>query len=348
MKPIFHEGFKPIGSCYQQIKWTPCGTTASGSRTRHQTFVHGRSCQVGQAIVGARFNSTRTRSPQTCHNREHHRLGDDRFPDKCPGSSFTSACGAFRSSRNLNGVYRVSPISCTLPLSVPTLNWGPFPPPALPGFFGTTGLSATPKRPACPSRVSGWSSLTTPRGFPCCVRFPCVHAVATTPAQRLRLLFARFPPTVCISLLRRGRRIGLRNVLFEACSAFTYVTAYTLAGSPKATPYIGGFSYFVTSIAAPIAYGRSDLAGWDFHPLEKRRLITAHTPRRHWSQISEWQLSHGMRTVETREPADTTDVHKLYKINRDFTPSLASIVLNPFQWYVSISKTKQRSSHGKK
>ena len=57
------------------------GATASGSRTRHQTFVHGRSCPVGEAIVRARFNSTRTRSPQTCHNREHHHLGDDRFPD---------------------------------------------------------------------------------------------------------------------------------------------------------------------------------------------------------------------------------------------------------------------------
>ena len=59
------------------------------------------------------------------------------------------------------------------------------------------------------------------------------------------------------------------------------LTACTLAGSPKATPYIGGFSYFVTSIAAPIASGRSDLAGWDFHPLEKRRLITAHTLNGH-------------------------------------------------------------------
>src|SRR6266404_4368144 len=28
-------------------------------------------------------------------------------------------------------------------------------------------------------------ALSTPWGFPCCVRFPCVHAVATTPAQRL-------------------------------------------------------------------------------------------------------------------------------------------------------------------
>jgi len=59
------------------------------------------------------------------------------------------------------------------------------------------------------------------------------------------------------------------------------LTACKLAGSFKATLYIGGFSYFVTSITAPIASGRSDLAGWDFHPLEKRRLITAHTQKRH-------------------------------------------------------------------
>src|ERR1019366_9719086 len=63
-----------------------------------------------------------------------------------------------------------------------------FPPPALPGFTGHTNLSATPERPACPSRASGWSSLTTPRGFPCCVRFPCVRAAATTPVQRLAAL----------------------------------------------------------------------------------------------------------------------------------------------------------------
>ena len=28
------------------------------------------------------------------------------------------------------------------------------------------------------------------RGFPCCLRFPCEHAAATTPVQRLGLLFA--------------------------------------------------------------------------------------------------------------------------------------------------------------
>src|SRR6195256_5007365 len=53
-------------------------------------------------------------------------------------------------------------------------------------------LSDSPEHPACPSRASGWSSLTTPWGLPCCVRFPCVHAVATTPAQRLGVLLRSF------------------------------------------------------------------------------------------------------------------------------------------------------------
>ena len=53
-----------------------------------------------------------------------------------------------------------------------------------------------PRRPACPSRASGWSSLTTQWGFPSCVRFPCVHAVATTPAQRLGVVFCSFIPAV--------------------------------------------------------------------------------------------------------------------------------------------------------
>ena len=55
-----------------------------------------------------------------------------------------------------------------------------------------------PRRPACPSRASGWSSLTTPWGFPCFVRFPCVHAAATTPAQRLNVSLRSFHPDVSV------------------------------------------------------------------------------------------------------------------------------------------------------
>src|SRR6516164_6212141 len=156
------------------------------------------------------------------------------------------------------------------------LNGGPFPPPALPGFTGTTNPSASPRRPACPSRASGWSSLTTSWGLPCCVRFPCVHAVATTPAQRLAVLLRSFTPSR-VSLPRKGCRVGLRIVLFEACSAFTRVTACTLALSPIRDTLSEGFSHFVTSIAAPAASGWS-VAGWDLHPLESAAL-SRRTPR---------------------------------------------------------------------
>ena len=54
------------------------------------------------------------------------------------------------------------------------------------------------------------------------------------------------------------------------------LTACTLAESPIAILYIGGSSHFVTFMTAPIASGRSDLAGWVSHPLIERRLCTAH------------------------------------------------------------------------
>jgi hypothetical protein len=61
----------------------------------------------------------------------------------------------------------------------------------------------------------------------------------------------------------------LRIVLFEACSAFTRVAACTLALPPIRDTLSEGFSYFVTSIAAPVA------SGWsvrDLHPLESAAL----------------------------------------------------------------------------
>src|ERR1700756_901225 len=139
-------------------------------------------------------------------------------------------------------------------------------------------LSDSPRRPACSSRASGWSSRTTPWGLPCCVRFPCVHAVATTPAQQLGYCFAHSPSR--ISLPRKGHRVGLRIVLFEACSAFTRVTACTLALSPIRDTHSEGFSYFVTSIAAPAASGWS-VRRVGLAPTGKRRLVTAHTHLRH-------------------------------------------------------------------
>ena len=94
------------------------------------------------------------------------------------------------------------------------LELGPFPPPALPGFSGTTNLSATPGRPACPSRASGWSSLATLRGLPCFVRFPCVHAVANTPARRLGLFLLVHPAVSAFPEMAVG---SARTSSFSRC-----------------------------------------------------------------------------------------------------------------------------------
>src|SRR5262249_24274624 len=136
-------------------------------------------------------------------------------------------------------------------------------------------LSATPGRPACPSRASGWSSLTPPWGLPCCVRFPCVHAVATTPAQRLGVLLRSFSPAVSAFPER---------VAGSSCAAsFSRFARRSLALRPAhsrrhqfVTRYPEGFSTFVTSMTAPVA------SGWSVRrvgraPSGKRRLSTAHT-----------------------------------------------------------------------
>src|ERR1700746_2388409 len=64
-----------------------------------------------------------------------------------------------------------------------------------------------------------------------------------------------------VSLPRKGRRVGLHIVLFEACSAFARVAACTLALSPIRDTLIEGFSHFVTSMTAPIASGWSESPG---------------------------------------------------------------------------------------
>src|SRR6201988_2522176 len=64
-----------------------------------------------------------------------------------------------------------------------------------------------------------------------------------------------------VSLPRKGCRVGLHIVLFEACSAFTRVAACTLARSPIRDPLSEGFRHFVSSMPAPVASGWSESPG---------------------------------------------------------------------------------------
>src|ERR1700680_2513985 len=90
--------------------------------------------------------------------------------------------------------------------------------------------------------------------------------------------FAHSP--VRVSLPRKGCRVGLRIVLFEACSAFTRVTACTIALFPIRDTLTRGFSHFVSSLTAPGASGWSGCRV-GLAPTGKRRLSTAHTQSGH-------------------------------------------------------------------
>ena len=57
--------------------------------------------------------------------------------------------------------------------------------------------------------------------------------------------------------------------LFEACSAFTHVSACLFARSPKVTFHQSTSTHVVTSLRRSDCFRPSDrLAGWDSHPLE--------------------------------------------------------------------------------
>jgi hypothetical protein len=98
-----------------------------------------------------------------------------------------------------------------------------------------------------------------------------------------------------ISLPRKGRRVGLRIVLFEACSAFTRVAVCTLARSPIRDPPSEGFSHFVASMTAPVA-SRWSGCRVGLAPTGKRRLVTAHTHKGHW----------GLPNGQTRGPNNSS------------------------------------------
>ena len=90
----------------------------------------------------------------------------------------------------------------------------------------------------------------------------CVHAIATTPAEPRSLVALPNSPGQARLTRRRPSlflsQVGFRITLFEACSAFTHVTACRFAEPLKRPFDIEGFDSFVTSTAAPTASGWSD------------------------------------------------------------------------------------------
>jgi hypothetical protein len=118
------------------------------------------------------------------------------------------------------------------------------------------------------------------------VRFPCVHAVATTPAQRLGVLLRSFTPPYQpspISLSGRPARRPFRGLLGVHLRYGLHTRAVTVYRDTLSE----GFSHFVTSMTAPVASGWS-VRRVGFAPTEKRRLSTAHGKSRHQSDRRKW------------------------------------------------------------
>ena len=106
------------------------------------------------------------------------------------------------------------------------------------------------------------------------MRFPCVHAAATTPVQRLGVVFARVTQPCQPSPVPRPDRPahrpfrGLLSV-HSRCGLHTRTVTVCRNRYPKAS-----------DTSSPPCLLRSlpagAVAGWGLHPLEKRRLVTAH------------------------------------------------------------------------
>jgi hypothetical protein len=92
------------------------------------------------------------------------------------------------------------------------------------------------------------------------------HADAITPTEPLGAV-AVSPSGIGLPLNSGGSASAI--VLFEACSAFTHVSACLFARSPKVTFTQSTSTHVVTSLRRSGCFRPSDrLAGWDSHPLE--------------------------------------------------------------------------------
>jgi hypothetical protein len=118
--------------------------------------------------------------------------------------------------------------------------------------------------------VQSVSSLSTPRGFPCCVRFPGVHAAATTPVQRLGVSSARFPSR--ISLPGKGDPVGPHIVLFEVCTASNSHCGLHTRWITQGDPLHRRLQPFRYLHDCSDYFRLEHFAGWDLHPLESAAL----------------------------------------------------------------------------
>ena len=106
-------------------------------------------------------------------------------------------------------------------------------PPELPGFTATTSLSAISTGLACPSREPSWKANPPPARLPLLRLTSFVACRCHYPGGTVKCLHRSLPSRRRPS--RNSETVGFRTIRFEACSAFTCVSACNFAKSPKAT-----------------------------------------------------------------------------------------------------------------
>ena len=155
-------------------------------------------CRLNISVAASFVWRCLSSSTMTPFSHPAHRTGQADLLHPALGQDFTPLLS--RATPSAVSEHSAEFIGCPISRSFTTyfvcLELRSLPSAGITRLSGTTNLSATPRRPACPSRASGWSSLTALWGFPCFVRFPCVHAAATTPAQRLDVSLRSFHPDV--------------------------------------------------------------------------------------------------------------------------------------------------------
>jgi len=109
------------------------------------------------------------------------------------------------------------------------------------------------------------SASATRWGLPCCISSRCGRAVATTPVEPLGA--RRSLPQQC-QLSLCNRQVSLHIAVFGACSAFTRVTARTLAES-LTDPFHRRLQTVRCLPSASIATGRSDPCREGFPPSQE-------------------------------------------------------------------------------
>ena len=182
---------------------------------------------------------------------------------------FAFACDASELSAPSCGVHRQCHSRGLSLLRHPSTPEAPF----LDGHYPASSVlraSPPPCRPSLPLPGFRLPRAQHRQGFPCCHTFhlPCMP----TPLPRRKRAgasVALFPASQRPSPFLR--RVGFRDTLFEACSAFTRVPARMVAEPPEAALLPECFSpcRYLHEPPWPLPAGAT-VAGWDSHPPGKR------------------------------------------------------------------------------